>query len=150
MLEELGLKSAIPWYLDGFSHRSGIKTNFECSADFQRLPRDMELALFRLLQEALTNVHRHSESLVAQVRLHRDGNNAVLEIQDAGKGLPEEIGKSGSTPATGVGLRGMDERMRQLGGRLQISSNGKGTTLTAIVPITVPAMEPVIAVPVSA
>ena len=83
------------------------------------------------------------------MRLHKDGDNAVLEIQDAGKGLPEEIGKSGSTPATGVGLRGMDERMRQLGGRLQISSNGKGTTLTAIVPITVPAMEPVIAVPVS-
>ena len=149
MLEELGLKSAIPWYLDGFTQRSGIKTNFECSVDFRRLPRDMELALFRLLQEALTNVHRHSESLVAQVRLHRDGNNAVLEIQDAGKGLPEEIGKSGSTPATGVGLRGMDERMRQLGGRLQISSSGKGTTLTAIVPIAVPAMEPVIAVPVS-
>jgi PAS domain S-box-containing protein len=150
MLEELGLKSAIPWYLDGFTQRSGIKSNFECSADFQRLPRDMELALFRLLQEALTNVHRHSESLVAQVRLHRDGNNAVLEIQDAGKGLPEEIGKSGSTPATGVGLRGMDERMRQLGGRLQISCSGKGTTLTAIVPIAVPAVEPMVAVPVSA
>jgi PAS domain S-box-containing protein len=150
MLEELGLKSAIPWYLDGFTQRSGIKSNFECSADFQRLPRDMELALFRLLQEALTNVHRHSESLVAQVRLHRDGNNAVLEIQDEGKGLPEEIGKSGSTPANGVGLRGMDERMRQLGGRLQISSSGKGTTLTAIVPIAVPAVEPMVAVPVSA
>ena len=149
MLEELGLKSAIPWYLDGFAERSGIKTKFECSADFQRLPRDIELALFRLLQEALTNVHRHSESQVAQVRLHKDGDNAVLEIQDAGKGLPEEIGKSGSTPATGVGLRGMDERMRQLGGRLQISSSGKGTTLTAIVPIAAPAMEPVIAVPVS-
>lgn len=151
MLEELGLKSAIPWYLDGFAQRSGIKTSFECSADFQRLPRDMELALFRLLQEALTNVHRHSESLVAEVRLHSDGNNAVLEIRDAGKGLPEEIfGKSNSTPATGVGLRGMDERMRQLGGRLEISSNGNGTTLTAIVPIAVPAVEPVVAVPVSA
>jgi len=150
MLEELGLKSAIPWYLDGFTERSGIKTSFECSANFQRLPRDMELALFRLLQEALTNVHRHSESPVAQVRLHRDGDNAVLEIQDAGKGLPEEIGKPGSTPATGVGLRGMDERMRQLGGRLQISSNGNGTTLTAIVPIAASAMEPLIAFPVPA
>jgi len=103
-----------------------------------------------LLQEALTNVHRHSESPVAQVRLHRDGDNAVLEIQDAGKGLPEEIGKPGSTPATGVGLRGMDERMRQLGGRLQISSNGNGTMLTAIVPIAASAMEPLIAFPVPA
>jgi len=151
MLEELGLKSAIPWYLDGFAERSGIKTSFECSADFQRLPREMELALFRLLQEALTNVHRHSESVVAQVRLHMDGNHAVLEVQDAGKGLPQKIlAESGPIPATGVGLRGMDERMRQLGGRLEISSNGNGTTLTAIVPIQVLAVEHAEAAPVSA
>ncbi len=151
MLEELGLKSAIPWYLDGFAERSGVKTSFECSADFQRLPREMELALFRLLQEALTNVHRHSESVVAQVRLHMDGNHAVLEVQDAGKGLPQKIlAESGPIPATGVGLRGMDERMRQLGGRLEISSNGNGTTLTAIVPIQVLAVEHAEAAPVSA
>src|SRR5207244_3349841 len=82
------------------------KTSFECSADFQRLPREMELALFRLLQEALTNVHRHSESVVARVRLHMDGNHAVLEVQDAGKGLPQKIlAESGPIPATGVGLR---------------------------------------------
>ena len=151
MLEELGLKSAIPWYLDGFATRSGIKTTFECSPDFDRFPREVELALFRVLQEALTNVHRHSESPVAQVRLLLDGTNAVLQIQDAGKGIPKEVlGESGELPWTGVGLRGMKERMQQLGGRLELSSGRNGTTLTAIVPAEMPAREPVVAIPVSA
>jgi PAS domain S-box-containing protein len=150
MLEELGLKSAIPWYLEGFAARSGIKTVFECSTSLDRLPREMELALFRVLQEALTNVHRHSESLVAQVRLLVEGGNAVLEVQDAGKGIPAEVfGESGELPRIGVGLRGMNERMRQMGGRLEVSANTKGTTLTAIVPLEVPAHEPVGAVSVS-
>jgi PAS domain S-box-containing protein len=136
MLEELGLKSAVPWYLDGFAERSGIKTTFECSPDFERLPRDMELALFRVLQEALTNVHRHSESQLATVRLSMDGTNAILEVQDAGKGIPQELlGDSGEMPSAGVGLRGMNERLRQLGGRLEVSSSHSGTTLTAVVPV---------------
>ena len=138
MLEELGLKSAIPWYLDGFTERSGIKTSFECAAEFDRLPRETELGLFRVLQEALTNVHRHSESLVANVRLKMDRSSAVLEIEDAGKGIPAP---SGELPNTGVGLRGMNERMRQLGGRLEVSSNGHGTRLTAVVPLQVRATE---------
>jgi len=151
MLEELGLKSAIPWYLDGFATRSGIKTTFECSPDFDRFPREVELALFRVLQEALTNVHRHSESPIAQVRLLLDGTNAVLQIQDAGKGIPRQVlGKSGDLPLTGVGLRGINERMRQLGGRLDKSSGSNGTTLTAVVPAVTPAAEPVLAIPVSA
>jgi signal transduction histidine kinase len=151
MLEELGLKSAIPWYLDGFAARSGIKTSFECSSDFDRLQPDIELALFRVLQEALTNVHRHSESLVAHVRLRMHGNNAVLQIEDSGKGVPQHIlGETGELPRTGVGLRGMNERMLQLGGRLEISSSTHGTVLTATVPVAVPALEPVVALPVSA
>src|SRR6266496_138360 len=151
MLEELGLKSAIPWYLEGFATRSGIKTSYESSPGLDRLPRDSELALFRVLQEALTNVHRHSESPVAQIRLLLDGTNAVLQIQDAGKGIPRQVlGKSGDLPLTGVGLRGMNERMRQLGGRLDISSGSNGTTLTAVVPAVPPAAEPVLAIPVSA
>jgi PAS domain S-box-containing protein len=138
MLEELGLKSAIPWYLDGFAERSGIKTSFECAAEFDRLPREMELGLFRVLQEALTNVHRHSESLVANVRLRMESSSAVLEIEDAGKGIPAEVlGEAGELPRTGVGLRGMNERMRQLGGRLEVSSNGQGATLSAVVPVQV-------------
>jgi PAS domain S-box-containing protein len=151
MLEELGLKSAIPWYLDGFATRSGIKTTFECSPGIDRLPRETELALFRVLQEALTNVHRHSESPVARVQLLLDGVNAVLEIQDAGKGIPAQVlGESGELPWTGVGLRGMNERLRQLGGRLKVSSRQHGTTLTAIVPAVTPAGKPVMAVPVTA
>jgi len=136
MLEELGLKSAIPWYLDGFAERSGIKTSFECAAEFNRLPRETELGMFRVLQEALTNVHRHSESLVANVRLRMESSSALLEIEDAGKGIPADVlGETGELPRTGVGLRGMNERMRQLGGRLEVSSNGQGTTLTAVVPV---------------
>ena len=151
MLEELGLKSAIQWYVDGFAERSGIKTMFECSADFDRLPRETELALFRVLQEALTNVHRHSESAVAGVRLLMDGSNAVLQVHDTGKGIPGKVlDQSGDVASTGVGLRGMNERMRQLGGRLEVSSNGRGTTLTAVVPVETKTYKPIVAIPVSA
>jgi len=137
MLEELGLRSAVPWYLDGFAARSGIRTTFEVSSNFDRLSRDTELALFRVLQEGLTNVHRHSGSSVAHIRLSREDGTAALRIRDEGKGMPKVIlngsGHRHLSP-TGVGLRGMNERMRQLGGRLDISSDEQGTTLEAIVP----------------
>lgn len=137
MLEELGLRSAVPWYLDGFGARSGIRTTFEVSPDFDRLSRETELALFRVLQEALTNVHRHSASPVAHIRLANEDGTAALQICDEGKGIPQSIlngsGANHMGP-TGVGLRGMAERMRQLGGRLEVSSNERGTTLTAVVP----------------
>ena len=137
MLEELGLRSAVPWYLDGFAARSGIRTTFEVSSDFDRLPRETELALFRVLQEGLTNVHRHARSPVAHVRLSSDDGTAVLRIKDEGRGIPRSIlngSEKGHLPPTGVGLRGMDERMRQLGGRLEVSSDEQGTTVEAIVP----------------
>lgn len=102
MLEEMGLKSAIPWYLDGFSERSGIKATFVAEADFARLPRDRELALFRVLQESLTNVHRHSGSKTATVRLLTRDDMGILEIEDRGKGV---------SPATsGTGWRRLDGR----------------------------------------
>lgn len=138
MLEEMGLKSAIPWYLDGFSVRSGIKATFELHSDFRRLPRDFELALFRVLQESLTNVHRHSGSKTASVRLFVEEGIGILEIEDRGKGIsPQYLEKSGQDwmAALGVGVRGMNERMRQLGGRLELISTEKGTTIRAIVPI---------------
>jgi two-component system NarL family sensor kinase len=137
MLEELGLRSAVPWYLDGFAARSGIRTTFEVSSDFDRLPRETELALFRVLQEGLTNVHRHAESPVAHVRLSCEDGTAALRIRDEGKGIPPSIlNRSGKDhlPPTGVGLRGMDERMRQLGGKLEVYSSEQGTILEAIVP----------------
>lgn len=134
MLEELGLRSAIPWYLDGFSRRSGIETTFTVEAEVGRISRDSELALFRVLQEGLTNVHRHSGSETACIRLSGSGGFCALEIEDEGVGIParflEPAGEEGS--ALGVGLRGMSERMRQLGGRLEIVPKDRGTLLRAI------------------
>jgi PAS domain S-box-containing protein len=138
MLEEMGLKSAIPWYLDGFTKRSGIRTTFKITADFERLASDVELAFFRVLQESLTNVHRHSESQTADVRLLNTGETIVLEISDQGKGTPLGNFEEGSPDwmgALGVGLRGMSERVRQIGGKLELSSGTDGTTIAAVVPI---------------
>jgi PAS domain S-box-containing protein len=138
MLEEMGLRSAIPWYLDGFMERSGIKTSFEVSPDLTRLPTDLEIALFRVLQESLTNVHRHSGSPTAEVRLLINDGAVVLEVSDFGKGMKLRKSEGSGQDwigAVGVGLRGMSERMRELGGKLDLSSTGEGTTVTAEVPI---------------
>jgi len=138
MLEEMGLKSAIPWYLDGFTKRSGIKTTFEASAGFGRLTPDVELAFFRVLQESLTNVHRHSGSPTATVHLLIENETAVLAVSDAGKGAEIgnlEEGRQDWMGALGVGLRGMSERIHQIGGKLEIVSSKAGTTVTATVPI---------------
>ncbi len=138
MLEEMGLRSAVPWYLDGFSKRSGIKINFKIPDDFGRLGRDAELVLFRVLQECLTNVQRHSGSSTADVRITRDGDLVALEVADYGKGLPSAVLENGGQDwmgSLGVGLRGMSERLRQLGGSLDISSNGHGTRIRAAVPL---------------
>jgi PAS domain S-box-containing protein len=137
MLEEMGLVSAIRWYVDGFSARSGISTTFEVDNDFGRLQRDVELALFRVLQESLTNVHRHSRSQTAHIRLRMGNGTVTLEVTDTGKGIPagllEQSGQDW-TGALGVGLRGMNERMRQMGGSLEVVSTEKGTAVSATVP----------------
>jgi len=138
MLEEMGLKSAIPWYLDGFSKRSGIDTTFQVSDDFERLSRDAELVLFRVLQESLTNVQRHSGSKTADIHIARTDNAVTLLVTDRGKGLPTAILEQGTQDwmgSLGVGLRGMSERLRQLGGALEISSSDSGTQVRATVPI---------------
>jgi PAS domain S-box-containing protein len=137
MLEEMGLQSAIRWYLDGFSARSGISATFEVDDDFDRLQRDVELALFRVLQESLTNVHRHSGSHTAHIRLLMKDGAVTLEVTDTGKGIPPGLlEQSGPdwTGTLGVGLRGMNERMRQLGGWLEVVSTEEGTTVSAMVP----------------
>jgi PAS domain S-box-containing protein len=137
MLEESGLQSAIQWYLDGFSKRSGIEITFEDGADFERLSRDAELALFRVLQESLTNVHRHSGSKTARVSLRRNQGQVILEVSDKGKGIPARIledARRDSFGALGVGLRGMKERLRQLGGNLELTASPQGTTATATIP----------------
>jgi PAS domain S-box-containing protein len=138
MLEELGLKSAVPWYLEGFTKRSGIKTAFEVSPEFDRIHSDLELALFRALQESLTNVHRHSGSSTAIVRLLTKDQAVVLQVIDEGKGTQSKNLEDRAQDwmgTFGVGLRGMNERLRQLGGSLELSSTGEGTTVTATLPL---------------
>ncbi len=137
LLEEMGLKSAIPWYLDGFSKRSSIQTTFEADPNFGRITPEGELALFRILQESLTNVHRHSGSTTAAVKLSRLNGEAILEVMDSGKGiapkLQQEFGENWAG-SLGVGLRGMNARVSQLGGKLEVQSTGKGTVVRAHVP----------------
>lgn len=147
LLEELGLKSAVPWYVDGFTKRSGIKTTLEMTPEFGRLPHDLEVALFRVLQESLTNVHRHSGSATAAVRLVSKNRTVTLQIIDEGHGIrPENVGRPGQDGrgAMGVGLRGMNERISQLGGSLEVCSCQDGTTITATVPVPVaePELQP--------
>jgi signal transduction histidine kinase len=137
MLEEMGLKTAVSWYLDGFTQRSGIKTSLEVAADFRRASRDIELALFRVIQEALTNVLKHSGSTKVDIHLSRQNEHVALEIRDYGKGLPSAILNQSSrwTTALGVGLRGMNERIHQLGGELMVSAADPGTLVRATVPM---------------
>jgi len=130
MLEETGLPMAIRWHLDGFLKRSGIEATYDITSEITRLPRDVELALFRVFQESLTNVHRHSQSKTVHIRLAMDDGRVVLEVSDQGKGMPPA-----SKASEGVGTRGMRERVRQLNGKLEINSTAKGTTVKAAVPI---------------
>jgi PAS domain S-box-containing protein len=135
LLDEMGLGSALKWYVTGFTERSEIATKLEVSADVERLPQDYELCLFRIAQECLTNIHRHSGSSTAVVRLVRAEGEIKLEVSDKGAGISTETrSKVAAGETAGVGLRGMRERVRQLGGRLEIYSNRTGTTVTATVP----------------
>ncbi len=133
LLEEMGLASAVPWYVEGFKERSGIEVELETpSPEFGRLPQSVEMVLFRVLQESLTNVHRHSGSKRARIRLEVNAENAVLTVQDQGKGFgpaTEERAKMG------VGIAGMRERVRELGGEFKLDSSSLGTTIRATIPL---------------
>src|SRR6266849_1426376 len=136
MLEEMGLKTAIPWYIEGFARRSGIDVSLDLCRDLRRLPRDVELVAFRVLQESLTNVHRHSGSSTASIRVRVEDGSVFLEVQDAGKGIPRGVLEADrqALGTMGVGPRGMHERVRQLGGTLELLSNEYGTTVKASLP----------------
>ena len=137
LLDEMGLRSAIPWYVEGFSKRSGINTTIEIPPHFGRLPSETELAIFRVLQESLTNVHRHSGSPTANVRVLIYDGVIALEVKDDGKGMSSGSldGFQQDLPGTlGVGLRGMNERIRQLGGKFEVASTEHGTTIRATMP----------------
>lgn len=137
LLDEVGLAPAIRSYLEGFTERSKIKVALEIADNFGRLPRDLEVAIFRIVQECLTNIHRHSGSPVAKIRISRRDRQVRVEVADRGKGIPPEkmkgMDKDGKL---GVGVRGMRERIRQLGGNLDITSGRQGTVIVARVPVT--------------
>jgi len=136
LLDEVGLASALRLYLEGFAERSKIKVNFEIPEDFGRLPSDLETAIFRIVQEALTNVHRHSGSRVAKIRINRRGAQVFVEVADRGKGMSCEKQKArGSGSNLGVGIRGMGERVRQLGGNPNITSGAQGTVIVVKLPV---------------
>src|ERR1700722_11671188 len=148
LLDEAGLSSALRWYIEGFAERSKIKGDLKVADDLGRLPRDLETAIFRVVQECLTNIHRHSESSVARVRVASSGGDVRVEVEDEGKGiLAEKLGELISAGLPGVGVRGMRERLRQLGGSLEIKSAGadKGTVVVARLPVVAPAAAPEIA-----
>lgn len=135
-LDETGLVSAIRWLAEGFSQRSGIEVEFAPPEKFERPGPDAELTFFRVAQESLSNIHRHSGAKKAKIKLHSDGDSIVLEITDNGKGLPDGASLDGGneTSMLGVGVMGMKQRLDQLGGKLEIFSNGKGTTVRASAP----------------
>jgi signal transduction histidine kinase len=138
LLDEAGLTSALRWYVEGLAARSEIRVDLEVPNNFDRLPKDLETAIFRVVQECLTNVHRHSGSPVAKIRLSRSADDVQLEVRDKGKGIPpEKLSEMASTGAPGVGIRGMRERIHQLGGSLEINSagSGKGTVVLVTLPV---------------
>jgi signal transduction histidine kinase len=140
LLDEMGLPSALRWYLEGFSQRSGIEVDLEVSEQFGRLPDDMEIAVFRVIQEGLTNIHRHSGSSTAKVQLSRFPKEIKVEVIDSGKGIPANQFNSGKL-VPGVGMMGMQERMRHFGGSAEITSSEKGTIVVATIPVEESAAE---------
>jgi signal transduction histidine kinase len=133
LIEVAGLASALRWYVDGFSERSKIKVDLEIPSDFERLPNDTELAIFRIVQECLTNIHRHSGSKTAAIRLQQEEGRLIVQIQDRGKGIPnEKLQALKASGKTGVGFGGMRERLRQLQGTLDVQSDGNGTVVSAV------------------
>jgi PAS domain S-box-containing protein len=135
LLEELGLAGVLPWYVAGFSERSRIKVTLDVPKEMGRLARELELGLFRIVQECLTNVHRHSNSSTAQISLSFDNNQVRLKVEDQGQGMAANAQESGSQGRTGgVGLSGIRERVTNLGGQMQIRSGNWGTAVEVVFP----------------
>jgi signal transduction histidine kinase len=135
LLDVAGLASAVRWYADGFSERSKINVETEIPEEFRRLSDEMEIAIFRMVQECLTNIHRHSGSDTAIVSIREEDHSIIVEVKDAGKGIPPEKQMELRSDRTGVGFRGMRARLRQFGGELDIQSDGGGTSVTAKLPL---------------
>ncbi len=140
LLDEVGLVSAVRWYADGFAKRSGIQVDVEVPPELGRLPQEMETALFRIVQECLTNAHRHAGSATVRIEIARDTEAITLRVEDKGQGMPAEISKVGANTdgQIGVGIRSMQERVRQLGGQLHINSSDHGTAVEVTLPLAEP------------
>jgi signal transduction histidine kinase len=133
LLDVAGLESALKWYVQGFAERSGIRANLHLPAELGRLPRDVETAVFRIVQESLTNVHRHAQSPTATVTITRNGHRVHVEVKDEGRGLQSK-GLGERATSLGIGVQGMRERVAQLGGEFEIRSSANGTVVVAHFP----------------
>ncbi|HEX4002564.1 MAG TPA: CHASE3 domain-containing protein [Candidatus Acidoferrales bacterium] len=151
LLDEMGFAFAAKWFLDGFAQRSGIQLTSEIPDDLVRLPHSIELALFRVLQECLTNIHRHSGSPRAEIYVEKKPREITLRIRDYGKGISPELLQHfrASGSRVGVGLAGMRERVREQGGRLDIESSAAGTTIAVhmVIDNTTPQARPAVSAP---
>ena len=139
LLDEAGFASAASWFVSGFSKRSGIPVSLELPDDLPRLSEAVEIALFRVLQESLTNVHRHAQAQSAEIRVQTDAEEISLEVSDHGRGMPDQVLRQlqGEGIKLGVGLAGMRERIHELGGRFEVTSGEGGTTVRAAVPLSI-------------
>ncbi|HEY1465014.1 MAG TPA: GAF domain-containing sensor histidine kinase [Terriglobales bacterium] len=144
LIDEVGFASAARWFIDQFGKRSGIKVKLDLPDEMQRLPELAEIALFRILQESLTNVHRHSGSSAVEVRLQVSEHQAVFTVRDFGRGLPAELSQGSQTNGNhlGVGLSGMRERVNDLNGNFEIQSGGDGTAIVISIPLTTKCVQP--------
>jgi signal transduction histidine kinase len=138
LLDVTGLQSALRWYVEGYSKRSGIQVELDLPEGRGRMAKEVELTLFRIVQEALTNIHRHSGGGRATICMRRTTKELSLAISDDGRGMDAETLKKVKREGAvlGVGIAGMKQRLQQLGGRLDISSSNKGTSVTATLPIS--------------
>jgi signal transduction histidine kinase len=135
MLDEAGLSPALRSYVQGFAERSGLTVSLDSGPDIPRLPREIETAVFRIVQESLTNIHRHARSPTALVRIGHDSEHVRVEVRDRGEGIANFISLDATPLKMGVGLRGMRERVQQLDGNFELQSGSGGTTVTASLPI---------------
>jgi signal transduction histidine kinase len=137
LLDEAGFASAAKWYIEGFARRSGMSVRTDFGQEAERLPTTVEIALFRVLQESLTNVHRHAGTSEVDVNFRREPQTRILEIRDYGRGIPKRLMTRMGTPVrdSGVGLAGMRERLNELSGDLEIERADPGTMVRAIVPV---------------
>ena len=141
LLDENGLASALGWYTQGLTERTGLNIELNVPKDFGRIQKDIELVVFRLVQECLTNIHRHSGSKTATIRLTREADTIVLEVRDGGRGIsPEKLAQLQSG-GSGVGIRGMRERIAQFSGTMSIESNSEGTRICVAIPIAKTALQ---------